>query len=332
MDYGDIFKRGFLHTWNNKFLYILGFLAALGGSAGGSNFNFQSTGNFNPGGFGRGGGFSGSGDIEDIFAEMGREFGFDPSNFESMIAGIIGTVFAVVCILVIIKVVLWFVRLIAEAGMIQAVSDLETGVKTNFQKAFADGRPFMLRFFMANLIIYGIPILIMLVATGFVAVPIAFSNGNFEEGIFLWFIPVICLICLFIPYSFAVSLIYPIAQRGIIFKGMEVMEALKYGWNVLKEKPTEILLLAVMYVVIGFIIGIVSAIAFIPILLASGWPVIAAFINGSTPGVGAFSLLGVGVLIAIIVAAIINSIYVSFRSASFTLAYLQLEGKQIESV
>ncbi|MFK7805934.1 MAG: hypothetical protein AB8G95_30160 [Anaerolineae bacterium] len=336
MDYGDIFKRGFLHTWNNKFLYILGFLAALGGSAGGSNFNFQSTGNINPGTFG-GGGFSGSGDIEDALAEMGREFGFDPSNLESIIPGIIGAVIAVTCVLLIVRLVLWFIRLIAEAGMIQAVSDLETGVKTNFRKAFADGRSFMMKFFLTQLILFIIPfivIILALVAGALTIIPIMRSGGGNADEVFAAIgfiaIPFICLICLLVPYNVITSLIYPIGQRGIVFKGMEPMESLKYGWEILKRQPAEILLLAVMYVVIGFIIGIVSTVVFVPILFASGWPVISALINGNTPGVGAFSLLGVGVLAAIVVAAVINAIYVSFRSASFTLAYLQLEGKQVE--
>ena len=30
MDYVDTIKRGFAHTWNNKFMWVLGFLAALG--------------------------------------------------------------------------------------------------------------------------------------------------------------------------------------------------------------------------------------------------------------------------------------------------------------
>jgi len=40
MNYGDTLKRGWQLTWNNKWLWLLGFLAALGGGGGfGSSAN-----------------------------------------------------------------------------------------------------------------------------------------------------------------------------------------------------------------------------------------------------------------------------------------------------
>ena len=325
MDYGDIFKRGFLITWNNKFLYLLGFLAALGGSGGGGG---GGGGNFNTGG-----NFSGSPDDFSEFEDFFRGFGFEPSNIEAMMASIIGAVVAVVCIFAIIGIVLWFIRLIAEAGMIQAVADLENGVKTNFKKAFADGRPYMMKFFMTKLIIYGIPIILFILAfaaMGFVIATAASSGGEFRESIFAWFIPIFCLVCLFVPYNLVMSIVYPIAQRGMVFKGMDAMESIKYGWGLLKEKTSDILILALLFTVMGFVVGIVSAIVAIPVLLGTGWPVISAFMSGEMPSGGSFGLLGIGILLMMIVGAIVNSIYISFRSASFTLAYLQLEGKDMQ--
>lgn len=322
MDYGDIFKRGFLITWNNKFLYLLGFLAALGGSGGGGG---GGGGNFNTGG-----NFSTSPDDFSEFEDFFRGFGIDPSNFEAMIASIVGAVIAVFCILAIIGIILWFIRLIAEAGMIQAVADLETGVKTNFKKAFADGRPYMMKFFMTRLIIFAIPIILIFAAGAAIFFPLIVSGGDVNESFALWFIPLVCLICLFIPYNLVMSIVYPIAQRGMVFKGMDAMESIKYGWGLLKEKTSDILILALLFTVMGFVVGIVSAIVAIPVLLGTGWPVISAFMSGEMPSGGSFALLGVGILLMMIVGAIVNSIYISFRSASFTLAYLQLEGKDMQ--
>ena len=324
MDYGDIFKRGFLITWNNKFLYLLGFLAALGGSGGGgggggSNFN-------------TGGNFSSSPEDFSEFEDFFRGFGIEPSNLETLALGIAGAAIAVFCILAIIGIVLWFIRLIAEAGMIQAVADLESGVKTNFKKAFADGRPYMMKFFITKLIIYGIPIVLFILAFGAVGFSIAAatSNGNFDESIFAWFIPIFCLVCLFVPYNLVMSIVYPIAQRGMVFKGMEAMESIKYGWELLKEKTSDIIILALLFTVTGFVVGIVSAIVALPVLIGAGWPVFSAFMSGEVPSGGQFTLLGIGVLLMIIVGAIVNSIFISFRSASFTLAYLQLDGKEMQ--
>ncbi|MFT5194645.1 MAG: hypothetical protein ACI9EW_002136 [Cellvibrionaceae bacterium] len=329
MDFGNIFKRGFLHTWNNKFLYVLGFLAALGGSSGGGSFNSGSSGNFNPTGIGSGSG----GDIEEAFKEFGDQLGFDPTNIGAMVTSIIGAVMAVACILIIIKIVLWFVRLIAEAGMIQAVADLESGVKTNFKKAFSDGRPFMMKFFMVSLILFILPLLVVFLAfvvAGIGLVPLINGGSEISPAISLIAIPIVCLMCLLVPYGLITSLVYPIAQRGIVFKGMDAMESLKYGWELLKEKTSDILILALLFTVMGFVVGIVSAIAAVPILLGTGWPVIAAFMNGDVPSGGAFAFLGVGIFLMIIIGSLVNAVFVSFRSSAFTLAYLELEGKTIQ--
>ena len=45
MDYGNLLKRSWDIVWHNKFLFILGFLAALG--SGGTNGNRGGQGNFN---------------------------------------------------------------------------------------------------------------------------------------------------------------------------------------------------------------------------------------------------------------------------------------------
>ena len=93
-----------------------------------------------------------------------------------MIGAIVGTIIVVSCVLVIIRIVLWFIRLIAEAGMIQAVADIDNGIETNFRKAFADGRPFMLNIFMAKRILS----ICLFVLGGCVAV-VAQEADLFEE-------------------------------------------------------------------------------------------------------------------------------------------------------
>ena len=45
MDYGNLLKRSWDIVWHNKFMFILGFLAALG--SGGSNPSSRANGNFN---------------------------------------------------------------------------------------------------------------------------------------------------------------------------------------------------------------------------------------------------------------------------------------------
>lgn len=315
MDFGDLFKRGWQITWNNKYLYILGFLAALGGSGsgggggGGGNANIPGTSNPE--------------DIEGIFGDLG----FDPGALESMVAGIIGVIIAVICVLLVIRIVLWFVRMIAEAGMIKAVTQLDRGATSSFRQAWSDGRPYMFDIFIVNLLLLIIPIalvLIILAVVGFSVFSVS-SGGN--EALFgLIFIPIICLVCLLVPYSIVVNLIYPIAQRGIIFKGVKGMDAIRYGWNFLKEHTSDVLILAVLFFVVGLIVGIISLFVTLPILAATALPVIFALIDGSVPTTGSFVLVGIGLILMIIIGSVISAIYISFRSATFTLAYHEMDG------
>lgn len=318
MDFGDLFKRGWQITWNNKFLYILGFLAALGGngSSGGSgsgNINNIPTGN----------------NTEDFeaFEDLFGEFGFDPSSFESMLPTIIGSIIAIVCILFVIRIVLWFIRLISEAGMIQSVADINAGGTSNFRQAFAQGREHIVPMFIANLILFIVPFVVVLIIIAISAFSFLGADGGIEDILPILVIPIICLVCLLIPYGIFTAFIYPIAQRGIVFKGLDGWSSLVFGWEFLKKNASDIVILGILFGVIGFIIGIIALVISLPILIGAGLPVFFALIEGSTPGAGAISLLVVGFLAMIVVGAFISAIFISFRSATFTLAFIELDDK-----
>ncbi|MEM7800163.1 MAG: hypothetical protein AAF633_13300 [Chloroflexota bacterium] len=66
MDYGKIFQRGITIVWEHKFLWILGFLAAIGGSSASATNNAQFNTNFN---FPTSGGGSSDFNEEDFEAE-----------------------------------------------------------------------------------------------------------------------------------------------------------------------------------------------------------------------------------------------------------------------
>ncbi len=319
MDFGDLFKRGWQITWNNKFLYVLGFLAALGGNGSSGGSGGSNISNNIPTG----------GNTEDFeaFEDLFGEFGFDPGSLESMLPTIIGSVVAIICILFIIRVVLWFIRLISEAGMIQSVAEINAGGSSNFRQAFAQGREHMLPMFITNLILLVVPIVIVLLMLAVGALTFFFSDGNFEAIIPLVAIPMICLGCLLVPYGIITALIYPIAQRGIVFKGLDGWDSIKYGWEFLKKHVSDVLILALLFFVVGLIIGVIALVVSLPLLIGSGLPVFFAIIEGNTPGAGAIGLLVAGFIAMIVVGAFISSIFIAFRSATFTLAYLELDGQ-----
>jgi hypothetical protein len=329
MDYGDLLKRGWNITWNHKYLWWLGFLAALGGSAGGgggggSNFNFPSGS----------GGSSSTGSGELPFDEAGLEQFLENTLAEgSFWAGIGIVVAGLVACLLLFSLVMWFVRLAAEAGLIHAAFDIDAGQKTSFGDAFAHGREHMGTLFVVNLILKAPIILFVLLfaCAGFLMVGGMAGMGNLQAmesqlasvaGILI--ILPLCVFCLLVPYTFVVQLMYPIAQRGVVLGNLGAMDSVRHSWTVLKANVGEMLLLGIIFWFMMLIFGIASAIVVVPILVATLLPVGLAFYNTNEISTGLAILGGIGVVLSMIAGAFVSSVMVVMRSSTFTLAYLEL--------
>ncbi|MDA0245921.1 MAG: hypothetical protein OT477_21115 [Chloroflexi bacterium] len=333
MDYGDLLKRGWNITWNHKYLWWLGFLAALGGSAGsgggsggGSNFSFPSGSGSSSPTTG-----TGSGDLPFDEAQIEQFFeGF--SNNGDVLAGVGIAFVALFACLFLFFIVMWFVRLAAEAGLIHAASEINDGQKTSFGSAFGHGRGHMGTLFVVNLILQGPIILIGLLFACAAVMLIGGSTGAGSAdamaaaGGTVAFVA-ICFACLLIPYGLIVQLMYPIAQRGVVLKNMGAMESVRHAWAVLKANVGEMLLLGIISWFMMLVFGIASALVALPILFATFAPVIISFINSETLSVGLSILAGGGVLLAMIVGSFVSAIMVVMRSSTFTLAYLEMMGR-----
>ena len=328
MDYGDLLKRGWNITWNHKYLWWLGFLAALGGSAGGGrlNFNFRGTG-------GSGGSSStGSGNLP--FDETGLEQFFENTLADGGLWASIGIAVAgLFACLLLFSLVMWFVRLAAEAGLIHAAVDIDAGQKTSFGDAFAHGREHMGTLFVVNLILKAPLFLVGLLfaCAGFLMLGGMAGMGDLQAMesqlaaaagtlAFLGF----CAVCLLVPYSFLVQLMYPIAQRGVVLGNLGAMDSVRHSWTVLKANVGEMLLLGIIFWFIMLIFGIASAIVVLPILAATLLPVGIAFYNTNEVSTGLAILGGIGVVLSMIAGAFVSSVMVVMRSSTFTLAYLEL--------
>ncbi|MCB0035568.1 MAG: hypothetical protein KDE51_16160 [Anaerolineales bacterium] len=316
MDYGDLLKRGWRITWNNKWLWILGFLAALGGNGGnggGGNANFSGSGND-----------FGNMDPEtmDQFGEFGRML--ESGELWAQIGAII---FVAICCLAIFFIIMWFVRLVAEAGLIQAAVDIEYGEKTSFQKAFSDGSQYIGKLFGVNVVLWLIPAAIAMII-GIIAAAVAVSGG--EESAAMILICFVPLACLLIPYAIIVSIIYPIAQRGVVLQKLGVMDSIKHGWQILKAHVGEILLIGLIFIAVGIGFGLVTAAVVLPVALATMGPAgYALFANGFEAVSGSLISLAVfGVFLVMVLGSIINAVMIVFRSSTFTLAYLEFTGKE----
>jgi len=311
MDYLDTIKRGFAHTWNNKFLWALGFLAALGSGSGFSNSNYS----FN------------SGDT----AALGQWL--TPERMAALTGGLI----AFSCVAVIVGLILWLVSLGARGGLIGAVAQLEQGTaKPTFRSAFGMGWKKVGRLALMTLALFAIPfILVILLVVGFIALAggAALMSAGMEDptaigagigGLALVFV---CLMCLMIPFFLALSFIYPFAFRGIILRDLGVMDSIRHGWQTLKQHLGEIILLALAFFLINIIILIVALAILVPVGLAVGVPLVA--LSGSDASVLQGVLAVLGIVVGLVVFALISAIATAWQSSTFTLAYLQWTGKNV---
>lgn len=309
MDYLDTIKRGFAHTWNNKFMWVLGFLAALGSSSGFSNSNY----NFNSGQSG-------------MMADW-----MTPERVAAITAGLA----AFSCIAIIVGIILWFVSLGARGGLIAAVAQMESGsAKPTFRSAFGMGWKKVWRLAGMTIVLFAVPfILTILLVFGFLAVAggAAVMSAGMENpdsvlagigGLALVFV---CLMCLLVPFFIALSFIYPFAFRGIVLRDMGIRESIRHGWQTLKSHLGEIILLGLAFFLIGIIIFIIAAAIMVPVALVVGVPFVALMNSDATMLQGILAALGI--VIALVVFALVSAISTAWQSSTFTLAYLEWTGK-----
>ncbi|MDJ0752606.1 MAG: hypothetical protein QNJ45_03745 [Ardenticatenaceae bacterium] len=339
MDYTKLLKRGWEIVWNFKFLFLLGILSACGGNSlsGNANVNFSLPSNFSPPSSSPSG--APLGIPQEELDAFGRELegffeggGFDTGAVPEVLATIFAATVAFMCVFFILFLIFFVIRQMAEAGMIKAAYDIENGLKVGFKSAFQDGRQHWLTFigqililaipgFLFSLIIGGFAISIF---SGLAAGPPSDATIRNAFGVF---IPLMIIgACILIPYQIVVTLIRPIAQRGTVLQGMGAWEGLKHGWQVLRQNVAEMLLLSVLYVALAFVAGIVIGIALVGVAVVTLAPIVISLINGIE--FGAFQIIfgSIGFLLIMLISAVLNGVGVSYRSVTFTLAYMHFTG------
>lgn len=329
MDYTALLKRAASIVWNNKFLWALGFLAALGGNTmngggnSGTSFNFPSGSGSSPSPG------SGPSDAEmEAFAEELFQGGDPFTAMPEMLAGIASLIFLLICCLLIFFIVMWFVRQVAEAGMIQSVFNIEAGQQMNFGEAMSTGMDSLWRYVSINILLKFIPgVFIAIIAGGmafmFVGAAVAESEEAILGAVGTMFACLFPLLCVFGIYNLWVTLVYPFAQRGVTLQDLGVMDSIKHGWQTLKDNFTPIFLLGILFLAISFVVGLGLFLVYLPILGVTFLPIIFTLIAEETIGAGSVAVAGFGFFLIIIISALVNAILVAYRSTVFTLAYTE---------
>jgi hypothetical protein len=310
MDYGQILSRSWRITWNNKFLWVLGFLAALTRvSSNSSSYQFDSS-------------------------SMG------PEELEQMMQGV-ALLVGLGCCFLLIGLVVWLLSLAAKGGLITAVSRIDNGERVTLGEAFSAGLSRILTLVGMNILLY-LPIFLIVVVSVAGAITLLAGSGitfaSFAEEpsaageamaatlgfIFFCFCGLICgLILLGVFLQF----INAFAYRGIMLRGLGAIASLSHGWQVFRHNFVEVLLLSMLFFVISIGFGMAMVVVLAPLAVIMFVPMMAMASNGSTPGAAEIFLLTGGAVCLGILGAALASVLTTWQSAAFTLAYEEWTGK-----
>ncbi|HSM56692.1 MAG TPA: hypothetical protein VK879_11105 [Candidatus Sulfomarinibacteraceae bacterium] len=314
MDYGRIFSRAWQLCWNNKYVFLLGFLAALGsGATSGGQFNYS-------------------------FSAEDLPPGFAP-NLERFFAALAPLALGLICVAFLLGIILWLVRLVAQAGLISAADRLDAGEDVSLGDALSAGVNYLLRMAGLNIIIY-LPLWIIggISLAGLLAalVPVASSISPGRQpspdlvgvGAAAAILALCTACCIFVFVALLINVIYPFAQRGLVLGNLGVLASIGHGWRVVRDNIGDVILLIIIFLVLGFLFGLVVSLLMIPLGFLAIGPTMLGLMAGRAIDAGDILLLiGSGLVLGLI-SALVNAIYIAYRSVTVTLAYQEFVGKE----
>jgi hypothetical protein len=312
MDYGDIVTRAWRITWNNKYLWVLGFLAALTSvSSNGNSFNYSF-------------------DESDII---------DPAQAMQMGAMALG----LVCIFMFIGLAFWVLSVAARGGLISGVSRIDDGEKLTLGEAFGAGTAAIWRLLGVYILAY-LPLILVglvigvVVATvigGSIAMTMGIAAGatqNPEEllaGTAGLMILCLCLlVCALIPVSFILYYVAEFGVRATMIQKMGVSDSLRQGWQVFRANLSPVILLSLLLFVVSLVVSMAMGIVLLPLSLLVFGPAIFSTVSSGSMGMGGLAwTIGGGVCLGII-GAMLLSVFQTWVSAVWTLAYKEFISKK----
>ncbi len=294
MNYTNTLSRAWKITWNNKILWLFGFLASIGNGGGG--------------GGGGGGGNGGNGGLG------GGPGGNLPPNLERQLQEpvVIAVIIGLACVAFAVAVALFVLSIIGRGALIGGVRLADDNGKVAFGEAWSIGTRYFWRMLGIGLILVVASIVVGGVGV-FTAVLGALTLG----------IGLICLLpilCVFVLALIPLSIVAHFAQFGIVIEDLSVMAAFRKSWEVLKNNIGPVIIFGVILLVIGGVAGLILAAPFVAIVIPT---VLAFVINPERPNVALLVGSGLALLCYLPVAIVLGSILQTWTTSVWTLAYRQ---------
>lgn len=314
MDYGEIISRAWRITWDNKYLWVLGFLAALT-SVGSSGNSFNQT-------------FSDS-DMVDM----------------NRVMQIGAALLLVTCIFMIIGFMLWLLSVAARGGLVAAVDRLDDGGTMTLGEAFSAGTRVIWRVIGIYLLIY-LPVILVSVLVGVLFAigiggtaalgalsenPESLLAGGMGATLGIMVLCLCLLLCAFIPVMIVLAYVAEFGIRAAIVDDLRVVDSIRQGWRVIRENAGAVILLAILMFVISLMVGLALGVIMLPLTAVMIAPMLFSISSSSTVSPMSIAwMIGSGICLGILGAAL-TSVVQTWVSAVWTLAYKELTGKKAKA-
>lgn len=313
MDYIGILKRAASITWNNKVLWLFGFLVVLFEGGGGSGNN--------------GGGMSGyrwPGE-----STGGRGMGQMPNWNWPNVEFSPGLVAAMVVAGLLLVVLVVMLNMVSNAALMGLVRDVDGGQRAGVRRGFSLGFRRFLSYFGVNFVV-SVPaglltIGLVLLGCAPLLLLLARSMPATAAGVALTVILMIPIGLFLLALWTALTILLEFFLRACVLERQGVSGSLSRGWDAFSSNVGRSLAMALLL----FGCGILLALLMIPlgIGLIGGTVMAAVLAWGFTHSIG--WTVGVGLALgipSILFLSFLGGIYKSFTSGAWTLAYLRMAG------
>jgi hypothetical protein len=260
MDYGHLLRKAWDLVWNNKWLFLLGLLAALaqpgGNNGGSSNWNVPSDeaptyeeGETLP---------EGDLNLEDIFGE-------DAAVVMPFMALGTGVLVLFVIIAMLIGIAFWSVSTIAHGGLVAGVNTLAGGGTSSFAEAWSAAWKKGWRL-IGIALIPAIPVVVMALIVFFLAFGAITSAVTLAEpdaiakvaaGLGATGLIAVCLMGIF---AVVLNVWHHFARRACMIEDTGVFESYRRSWEVIRDNFGNVVVLFIIIVMIWLGLGLVLAI------------------------------------------------------------------------
>ena len=104
-------------------------------------------------------------------------------------------------------------------------------------------------------------------------------------------------------------------------------DSIRHGWRFVRENVGDVILLIILLVVLSMLFGGLVSVITLPLSLLAFGPVFVDLFRGVALQTGDLVFAGIGLIALMLVGALLNAIFIAFRSVTVTLAYQDLRGK-----